>query len=586
MADRIPDRDVEALIQGYLEGDLSPEDAGRLEAALRENPGWAKVLLDHLRDHQALGEVMRESEAVAAGLRASRTRLRAARQAAGPARAPWLAAAAAALLIAGLAAWRAGGGTRPGAARSMTPRTPDNALAGSGETPGAPAAPEIARLEAERRRLRERLESLERERQRAAAPTDRPADAPAADAPGRDLTRIESDRKAVEEEMAWTVEAMRRARGGTQDVVPPAPEAPPSTTTGGPHEAATEAAVAVIETVDGTAWLGSPEGERSAARAGGPVFAGRGIATEGAKSRATLVFADRTRVELGGETRVARVEEAPASVNGAGKRLQLAAGTLVVDAVRQPKSRPLVVITPHAEATVQGTRFTISADASRTSLQVERGEVQLGNAHGAVQVLAGLASAATAGAAPAAPAAFRPAGPSALRVIDNFAGPLAWTPVPKMPLGCELADVSAAGGRRSMRLTFTPRENGKEYGFVMRPVDLKPSDRAVRLHALVEPGSRPPRDAVLSVHLGERDGDVWALDSQNRGVRDLGTGWLALDYELPSSEKGLRRTETPGDGRLDLAAVSALLVGIWGQMDGKTSLFVGGVAVVEGPGGR
>jgi ferric-dicitrate binding protein FerR (iron transport regulator) len=363
MDESLPDRDVEALIQGYLEGDLSAEDAERLDAALRTNPGWAKVLLDHLRDHQVLGDVMRESEAAAASLRASRTRLRVARRRVGPTRIHWLSAAAAAVVLAGLVAWLTAVGPRPGTGRASTTSPADGGLARTAEPAGASTTPEIVRLEAERRRLRERLESLERERARATAePSARPADAPPAAVPERDLARIESDRKAVEE---------------------------------------TAAALASVENVEGIVWLASPSGERSAARAGAPVFAGGGVATEGMKGRAAVVFPDRTRVELGADTRVARVDDAPPSTAGAGKRLQFASGLLVVDASRQPKDRPLVVITPHAEAVVQGTRFTIAADASRTSLQVERGEVRLGNAHGAVQVRAGQASTATAAGAPA-----------------------------------------------------------------------------------------------------------------------------------------------------------------------------------------
>jgi hypothetical protein len=72
------------------------------------------------------------------------------------------------------------------------------------------------------------------------------------------------------------------------------------------------------------------------------------------------------------------------------------------------------------------------------------------------------------------------------------------------------------------------------------------------------------------------------LDSQNKPVSGLGAGWTVLDFDLPPSEKGVRRTETPGDGRLDLAAVNALIVGIWGQQDGKAVLYIGNVAVVEG----
>ncbi len=586
------------LFERYGTGRLTPEEGDTLRACLSD-PAWQRRWRDlsdldgmlagefRVAAPEALpvplpGDAARRSASISHRSLARATRVRRAARSLAPAGPVWLVAAAAVLLV-GIALWRSGGHAPP--VPSPGP------AAGARPEAGAGATRKIDRLAAEQWLLRERLDSLEREREHAAARAalPRPPDAPGAAAPERDLARIETDRKAVEQEMARTVEAMRKIRAGAPEAARPAP--PPATETGRPPGAVppaadTAAALASIGNVEGVVWLESPPGERSAARAGAPVFAGSGIATAGAKGRATVVYPDRTRVELGGETRVACIAEAPPAATGAGKRIHLAAGTLAVDAARQPKDRALVVATPHAEATVQGTRFTIAADATRTQLQVEVGEVRLGNAHGAVPVRAGQASSATATAAPSAPAPFRPAAPAAIRVIDDFGGPFAWGPVQSMPMGCEAVDAAALGARRAMRLTYTPRENGKEYGFVIRPVELRLSDRIVRLRVLVDPGVRPPRDAILAVHLKERDGDVWGLDSQNKPLRDLGPAWHTLDFELPASEKDVRRTETRGDGRLTLPGVDALLVGIWGQQEGLVVLYLGDVAVVGGVAAR
>jgi ferric-dicitrate binding protein FerR (iron transport regulator) len=413
------------LYERYATGRLTPEEGASLRACLPD-PAWQRRWRDvsdldgmlagefRVSAQEAApvpippeGDAERRAAAISHRSLARATRLRRATGRPGPAGPVWLAAAVAALLLIGFAVW-----LKNGARQASIPRPSEGAH--PEVMTEADTTREIDRLTAERQRLRERLDALEREHMRVAAtPVVRSPDTATPAARERDLARIEHDRKTVEEEMARTVEAMRKVRAGTPETARPDP--PPATADGRPPApppdiAETAAALASIENVEGVVWLESPPGERSAARAGAPVLAGSGISTEGRKGRATVVFTDRTCVKLGGETRIARIEEAPPAATGAGKRIHLAAGTLVVDAARQPKDRPLVVATPHAKAIVMGTRFTIAADAAQTQLQVESGEVRLGNAHGAVPVRAGQASSATATAAPAAPSDFRPAG--------------------------------------------------------------------------------------------------------------------------------------------------------------------------------
>jgi ferric-dicitrate binding protein FerR (iron transport regulator) len=367
MVEPLPDRDVEALIQGYLEGDLTPEESARLLEALRGNPGWARVLLDHLRDHQVLGDVMRESEGLPVPVpQASRSRIRAARRLAVPRRALWLGPAAAAVVLAGFIAWLASTGSRSRPPDPALPRTPD--VASAGKAPDRSPSGDVARLESERRRIHERLDTLERERRLLApGPETPPPDDPSRQ---RDLAQIETDRKALEAEMARTVEAMRQVRGRESEKTPPAPPevAGPAAQPLEPASPAgpTVVAVARVGKVEEPAWLLTAAGERSAVRPGAPLFAGQGIATAGGRGRATLVFPDRTRLDLEPDS-VLRLDAA----GGA----DLEGGSLAADVARQAEGRTFAVRTPLGSARVLGTRFTLSVTADAMRVEVQDGVV-------------------------------------------------------------------------------------------------------------------------------------------------------------------------------------------------------------------
>jgi hypothetical protein len=117
---------------------------------------------------------------------------------------------------------------------------------------------------------------------------------------------------------------------------------------------------------------------------GAIVLDGQGLMTAGARSRARLAYADGSTLEVGPATVVAAFA---AGGGGRGQRVMLAVGTLRAEIAAQPVGRPFVVATPHGEATVLGTRFTLAVTADATTLAVEEGTVRLarsGDAEGTI----------------------------------------------------------------------------------------------------------------------------------------------------------------------------------------------------------
>jgi len=104
-------------------------------------------------------------------------------------------------------------------------------------------------------------------------------------------------------------------------------------------------------------------GARAPARAGQRVAERAAIETVGAKSSATLRYADATRVDLEGEARVERLR-----TEAGGKKLFLSRGRLSADVAPQPEGRPMVVATRAAEVVVRGTRLTVLSESETTGL--------------------------------------------------------------------------------------------------------------------------------------------------------------------------------------------------------------------------
>jgi hypothetical protein len=96
------------------------------------------------------------------------------------------------------------------------------------------------------------------------------------------------------------------------------------------------------------------------------------IVETGPGQSAVVEFArDGTRMELGGETRLGLLDLQR------GKRFVLHRGKLEAVIARQPPGEPLAVATPQAEASVKGTKFSLSSQWDATWLKVLKGEVEL-----------------------------------------------------------------------------------------------------------------------------------------------------------------------------------------------------------------
>ncbi len=128
--------------------------------------------------------------------------------------------------------------------------------------------------------------------------------------------------------------------------------------------------VATVERVHGEVFI-MTKGSAEPASPGSTVVAGQGMTTRGASSHAVLRFVDGSEVALGGETAIERLDETET-----GKLVQVARGRIQAEVAKQPAGRPMVLTSPHARATVLGTRLRFAVDRS-TRLDVEEGRVRL-----------------------------------------------------------------------------------------------------------------------------------------------------------------------------------------------------------------
>ncbi|EDY22121.1 LamG domain protein jellyroll fold domain protein [Chthoniobacter flavus Ellin428] len=90
-------------------------------------------------------------------------------------------------------------------------------------------------------------------------------------------------------------------------------------------------------------------------------------------SRAEIRFrTENTILQLAGDGELYFAALQPA------KRLELRRGSLQASVAHQPPHAPLLLFTPHAQAEVIGTRFTLGASPDSTQLRVDEGAVLLG----------------------------------------------------------------------------------------------------------------------------------------------------------------------------------------------------------------
>jgi ferric-dicitrate binding protein FerR (iron transport regulator) len=146
----------------------------------------------------------------------------------------------------------------------------------------------------------------------------------------------------------------------------PPPVKPPAPPLPAPKE--TAIAIATLESVRGEV-LAFVAGERKPVAAGQAFASGQGLSTGAGNAAAVLVFPDATRLELRPGTVLAEISAA------AGKKIVLDHGSVYADIARQPAGQPLVIATKHAEATILGTKLTLSC-ADATKLELKEGKVR------------------------------------------------------------------------------------------------------------------------------------------------------------------------------------------------------------------
>lgn len=348
--------DLDLLIHRYFEGALTPEEEEAFRERLRTDPAAADRFVEFAELESALVESLKADEDMPSGVY---TLIHGTRRRSRPLPTPkertaWPYWVAASLFVAALSLL-----LRTSARQDHTRDLPPPAPVAHDWIPvpapePRPAPPVKSDLEARRVRQQELVRELERKETELAVARDR-AEAQKAEPAQRDIERSLAELGARRREEAGKLVRVE------EDLARPEPTrvAPPSAPAAGP----------ILESVEGeAAWIGEPA---RALQAGQPVPAGAGLLTRGARSRLVVKLADETRLEIRGD---ARMEE----IQGTGdqKRFTLAQGTLVASVTKQTGARSVVVVTPHAELTVLGTRFVLQVAAEETRLDVEEGRVR------------------------------------------------------------------------------------------------------------------------------------------------------------------------------------------------------------------
>jgi len=139
---------------------------------------------------------------------------------------------------------------------------------------------------------------------------------------------------------------------------------------------------AAISSVQGEVYLTGGAARVSLA-AGQALRSGGTIETVGPDSRVAITLADKTEIELKGDTTFT-VDLDPAK-----RRLFLKRGMLVASVAKQPAGAPMIFTSDSAKAIVRGTRLALIQDDSSTYLIVLEGKVALQRAGGGPEVLVG-----------------------------------------------------------------------------------------------------------------------------------------------------------------------------------------------------
>jgi WD40 repeat protein/anti-sigma factor RsiW len=131
-------------------------------------------------------------------------------------------------------------------------------------------------------------------------------------------------------------------------------------------------AIAQLAQVRGEVYL-LAGGAQVAVEEGQAVLDGLGLKTVGEESRAVVLYPDGTRLEVGPDTTIGELRDS--NQGEAGKRVVLVDGFFAADVSPQPAGRPMVLVTPHAQVVVHGTRLNVANLSEATWVELEQGAV-------------------------------------------------------------------------------------------------------------------------------------------------------------------------------------------------------------------
>jgi hypothetical protein len=375
---------LEELISDYLEQALTPEELEELTQELRAHPEARRLLLTAADQDLAVQELARSlhRSSTSARSRKAPSSWRGLRPPhAQTAPAYWVAALAAGGVLLAAAFFFASG---PPGSDWAKPENGSEARARASKDAEARRIAEREKSvrerdlgEAEARRLDQeaRLKGIERRREEIARSAAQPGGDPREqEKRNAEEKRLANDKERIEREMTEAVERARKTGRPTPTEHPeqekPAQAQEPPENPKAPQ--GTVAVVATVERVEGDVSIVGKEG-KTPARATQGISAGQGVKT-GPKSLLVLKYLDGTRLEVEGESVVREFAEE------GGKRLFVEKGAVKALVAKQPKGQPMVMATPHGEATILGTmlRLVVDTDPKKgTRLEVEEGKVEL-----------------------------------------------------------------------------------------------------------------------------------------------------------------------------------------------------------------
>jgi hypothetical protein len=375
---------LEELISDYLEQALTPEQLEELTLELRASPQARRRLLAAADQDLAVQDLARSLHRTATPAR-GRKPLGAWRSLRPPQTTPayWAAALAAAGVLLAVTFFVASGPSGVELAKSedgkgARARTLKEAEARrNDEREKAVRERDSREAEAMRRDREARLKVIEGRREELARSAAQPGEDPRErENRTAEEKRLSTDKERIEREMKEAAQQAKKFGGPTPTEQPdqekPVPaQEPPKALQG------TVATVATVERVEGDVSIVGKEA-MTPARTNQGISGGQGVKT-GPKSFIALKCPDGTRLELGAESVLREFADE------GGKRLFVEKGTMKAQVSKQPKGQPMVIATPHGEATVLGTtlRLVVDPDPKKgTRLEVEEGKVELKNLTG------------------------------------------------------------------------------------------------------------------------------------------------------------------------------------------------------------